>query len=165
MGMRQMARGRALQVLYALEFAPKAKTDAEVVELFFVGDAKRKNGWTPFAQELTAAVRRHAADLDKRIQPRLKKWDIARLPAIDRLCLRMALCELMHFPEIPLRVTINECLELSKRFSPDDSHQYINAVLDALSGEWRDKDFKIGPGGAHEALDPDDASEEEDDDE
>ena len=143
MGTRQMARERALQFLFALEFAPKPVDFREVEVLFLEGEYQRKRGWDDFARELAQNVSDGREALDAKIGPALNRWEIERLPVTDRLCLRMALCEMQTFEQIPLRVTINEYIELAKRFSPEDAHQYLNAVLDNLANEYRHKDFNI----------------------
>jgi hypothetical protein len=69
-----------------------------------------------------------------------------RLPLVDRICLRMAVCELKNYPDIPMRVTLNEYIEIVRLFSTDESPQYINAVLDRLAQKFPKKDFQIQQG-------------------
>lgn len=146
MGTRQMARERALQFLFALEFAPAPVEFREVEELFLRGESQRKRGWDDFARALAEKVHSEREALDATIGPALNRWKVDRLPVTDRLCLRMALCEMQSFDQIPLRVSINEYLELAKRFSPEDAHQYLNAVLDNLANDYRHKDFDAKKG-------------------
>lgn len=145
---RHLARQRAMQLLYALEFADMGgDEDYAVCERRFVNaDPTHKRGWGPFARELAKKVYDERASLDEAIAPMLHNWRLDRLPILDRICLRMALCELREFADIPLRVTINEYIEIVRQFSSDESTQYVNAVLDRLAHEFPSKDFKTGKG-------------------
>ncbi|MBK7649923.1 MAG: transcription antitermination factor NusB [Flammeovirgaceae bacterium] len=62
-----------------------------------------------------------------------KNWEVERLPLTDRIILEMALAEMIHFPNIPVKVTINEYIELSKEYSTPKSRQFINVILDVLA--------------------------------
>ncbi|MEN6625476.1 MAG: transcription antitermination factor NusB [Candidatus Sumerlaeia bacterium] len=149
---RHLARQRAMQLLYALEFAAVASEDDYVAteRRFLAADPTHKRGWGPFARELARRSYDGRAGLDDTIGPMLHNWKLERLPILDRVCLRMALCELRDFPDIPLRVTINEYIELVRQFSSDEATQYINAVLDRLAHQFPEKDFKTGKGSEEE---------------
>lgn len=62
----------------------------------------------------------------------LKNWDPERVTVLDMIMLKMAVCELLHFPTIPVKVTINEFVEISKAYSTENSREFINGVLDRL---------------------------------
>ena len=62
-----------------------------------------------------------------------KNWEVERLPLTDRIILEMALAEMIHFPNIPVKVTINEYIELSKEYSTPKSRQFINGILDVMA--------------------------------
>ena len=66
------------------------------------------------------------------IEPTLKNWDVDRVAIIDMILLKMALCELMNFPTIPTKVTLNEFVEISKQYSTEKSKDFINGILDRL---------------------------------
>lgn len=150
MDIRHLSRQRVLQLLYAAEFAPAGAELDRVRRLFMRLDRRHKRGWGPFAAELAECVHGRAAELDEAIAPLLRGWKLDRLPLVERLCLRMALAELRHFPDIPLRVTVDEYVELVREFSNDEAFQYVNAVLDHLARRHPEKDFRIGPDGRHE---------------
>ncbi len=76
------------------------------------------------------------------IEPTLKNWDADRVAIIDMILLKMALCELMNFPTIPTKVTLNEFVEISKLYSTDKSKDFINGILDRLMKKLA-KDGKI----------------------
>ncbi len=69
----------------------------------------------------------------KLIAKNTKNWDVARLPLTDRLIIEMAITEMVHFPNIPVKVTINEYIELTKEYSTPKSRQFINGILDVIS--------------------------------
>ena len=141
-GIRTLARQRALQLLYALEYAGPNETYEIVERRYLRADPIHRRGWGPFGRKLVQAVRSQSRDLDRAIAPFLHKWTLDRLPLVDLNCLRMALCELRYFDDVPMRVTINEYIELSRMFGTDESPVYINAILDKLAREFPHKDFK-----------------------
>lgn len=83
-----------------------------------------------FASKLYEKSLQKADQLDELIQPHIKNWRLDRLAILDRVILRMAVCELVHFPEIPVKVSINEAIELAKKFSTSQSGRFINGILD-----------------------------------
>ena len=70
---------------------------------------------------------------------KLQNWDIERVAMTDKVLLKMALAELIYFPSIPTKVTINEFIEISKTFSTPKSKKFVNGILDGLSTELVDK--------------------------
>lgn len=85
-----------------------------------------------YARELFITSLEKEAVLMDYIQPKLKNWDAERVAMIDLILLRMGLAELLFFPTIPTKVTINEYIEIAKKYSTDQSGQFINGVLDNL---------------------------------
>ncbi|MFN3402886.1 MAG: transcription antitermination factor NusB [Cytophagaceae bacterium] len=73
--------------------------------------------------------------LEKIVTEKLKNWDPERLAAIDKIILKMAVSEMINFPSIPVKVTINEYIEISKEYSTPKSKQFINGILDTVSAE------------------------------
>lgn len=73
--------------------------------------------------------------LEAEVEPRLKNWDHDRIATTDKIILNMALCEMIHFPSIPTKVTINEYIEICKEYSTPKSKQFVNGILDRLSTE------------------------------
>ncbi|RYD51152.1 MAG: transcription antitermination factor NusB [Sphingobacteriales bacterium] len=124
-----------------------AEVMAMLLENFF-----RKPGKTSFAELLTEEKRQYAKDLvkycidkaeylDETIQPRLKNWDPERVAQIDFILLRMGVCELLYFPTIPTKVTINEYIDIAKTYSTAQSGQFVNGVLDNLLKDLTAKDL------------------------
>lgn len=85
-----------------------------------------------FAESLLVKTLRNQEDYEKAIEPFLKNWDLERVTAIDIMILKLAICEFCEFSEIPLKVTINEYIEISKLYSTPKSKDFINGVLDKL---------------------------------
>ena len=137
---RHLARRGALQLLYALNYSDQSFEATE--EGFLKGGSRRRKSLTPFARELALKTFEQRESLDAEISPVLRHWKLERLALTDRLCLRMGLCEMRSFPDIPLRVTLNEYIELAREFGGDDSPKYVNGVLDRLAQNFKEKDFQ-----------------------
>ena len=88
------------------------------------------------------------ASLAKEFSDKTPNWDIDRIAEVDTIILKMAICELLHFPSIPSKVTINEYLELAKEYSTPKSSLFINGILDNLVKQYLDtsKGTKVGRG-------------------
>ncbi len=78
-------------------------------------------------------------EYEKLIAEKSKNWDIDRIAILDKIILKMALCEMIHFPSIPIKVSINEYIELSKNFSTPKSKKFVNGILDVLSEELKEQ--------------------------
>ncbi len=85
-----------------------------------------------FGERLLTCVEKESEDLLALIQPILKNWDADRVAIVDMILIKMALCELMVFPTIPTKVTLNEFVEIAKLYSTDKSKDFINGILDRL---------------------------------
>jgi N utilization substance protein B len=91
----------------------------------------------PFVVELVDGVSRHREEIDGLISRFSIDWPLARMPAVDRNLLRLAVFELTRRPGTPVGVVIDEAVELAKRFSTDDSGRFVNGVLSAVAAEVR----------------------------
>lgn len=128
---RRLAREQALQALYSIAVGNRdpAEAIAEVISTRASGDHRL------FVRELVMGTLEFAEQGDAQIGPRLQGWTLERLPALDRLILRMGTYELLCRPQTPAPVIINEAIELAKKFSTEDSGRYINGVLSAVASE------------------------------
>lgn len=101
-----------------------------------------------FAKQLFRKTALNADVLVKEYEDKTRNWDIDRLAEIDAIILNLGVCELQKFPSIPVKVTINEYLELAKEYSTPKSSIFINGILDALVKEYRQENKlnKIGRG-------------------
>ena len=122
-GTRREARERALELLYEAE--AKAVAPADVLDGLTISP-------DPYAVELVTGISEHLADLDERIAGLARDWTVDRMPWVDRNILRLGAEELLHHPDVPLAVIINEAVDLAKRFSTEEAGRFVNGVLSAL---------------------------------
>ncbi|MBX7206171.1 MAG: transcription antitermination factor NusB [Bacteroidia bacterium] len=87
------------------------------------------------ARDLYGKVLLHDTELNSLIEEKTKNWDVERIAVTDTILLKMALCEILYFPSIPVKVTINEYLEIAKLYSTPNSKNFINGILDAIQKE------------------------------
>ncbi len=126
---RRKSRRALVQAVY--QWQVSANSYGNIVEDFRDGDALRKADEAFFCEILTHVVRQ-ADGLDKQFQPLLDR-DIDQLDHVERAILRLAAAELGERIDIPYKVVIDEYVELAKTFGAQDSHKYINGVLDKLA--------------------------------
>jgi len=148
---RRLAREKVLQVLYAYELSQEPI--ALVMENVFK-DLKMNNDDFGFVKKLVYEVIRHRDDIEKYIREKVAHWEFERIAVIDRLLLNIGICELLYFPDIPPKVTINEAIEVAKTYSTEKSGMFINGVLDAILDDLKSKKFlkKMGRGLIEESM-------------
>jgi N utilization substance protein B len=131
MGSRRKARECALQMLFAADVS-NTRTD-ELVRTFWshLSDGELEPQARDFATRLAAGTLAHLTEVDERIRSRAEHWRISRMALVDRNVLRLAVYEFLHEPT-PRTVTINEALEIARRFSTYEATQFINGILDAI---------------------------------
>ena len=126
MNNRNKSRELAVQVLYGLHWNPKPL--AEVFEdAFFL---KSKSAHREYAQTLIEGCLKHEEELSQMISKHSQNWKIQRIAIMDVIVLKMALFEMLYLKEIPHPVSINEAINLGKKFSTADSGRFINGILD-----------------------------------
>lgn len=86
-----------------------------------------------FARILFRRTILNSDELEKRITPNTKNWEVERIAYMDMLLMKMAVCELLEFPSIPVKVSLNEYIEISKLFSTPKSNSFINGILDKIA--------------------------------
>lgn len=128
-----------MQVLYAYEIS--REPIQMLVESIAGKDLERDPDQFTFAQNLIYAVLNHRTESNELIAAHTRNWDIDRIASVDRVLLAMGIIEFLYFPDIPPKVTINECVEVAKRYSTEHSGQFVNgvlnAILDSLTSEGR----------------------------
>jgi N utilization substance protein B len=129
MASRRKARELALQMLFQWEQGKHAP--AHVVSTFLSAQNIDTES-EAFALALFEGTIGEVEELDRRIGGQAEHWRLERMAAVDRNLLRLALFELLHYPETPPAVVINEALEIARRFSDKDSVDFVNGVLDAI---------------------------------
>jgi transcription antitermination protein NusB len=126
---RRVLREKVMQALYAHEVSkdPVAHIIANVFE-----DVAASSPDRVFAERLFTLTVEHQAAIDTIIKKRAANWELDRIALIDRLLLRMGICEMQYFDDIPPKVTINEAIEIAKRYSTEKSGNFINGILDHI---------------------------------
>ncbi len=144
--MIQRRKGRELTVkaIYAFEVSgnDKQQVFSSIVAPKFKQDKKNYD----FVEDLFFKTLHHQSRFDEIIQQHIKNWKIERLAILDKVILRMALCEFLFFDEIPTKVTINEAIEIAKNYSTEKSGNFINGILDAALADLK-KEGKINKTG------------------
>lgn len=130
MGRRRHARETALQALYLTDVSAISAGDAFEAVSMDDGTLDEKSG--EFAKSLVEGTANHRKDLDERIQKTAKNWELHRMASVDRSILRMATYEMLHLPETPVNVVIDEAIEVAKKYSSENSSRFINGLLDKL---------------------------------
>jgi N utilization substance protein B len=144
MGTRRRSRELALQFLYqfdtlsetsqnAVDIAAGSPSPDEELELFWEEHGDRVQGeMRDFASTLIQGTCANLAHIDGVITSYSENWRLSRMSKIDRNILRVALYELVYLSGIPPAVTINEAVELGKRFGTEESGSFINGILDKI---------------------------------
>ena len=142
-GTRRQARELALRLLFQQDLSGSApEITARSFEASFSPEQDDENcleispedfarAW-PLARELFLGVAGHLDELDADIARAAENWSLGRMSPVDRGLIRLAYYEMIHREEIPLKVSLNEALEISKSYGDDDSTAFINGVLDRL---------------------------------
>ncbi len=134
MGSRRTARERALQALYQLEIADGAADDALAAAWAASADGDKVDPETQrFAKELVSGVQANLAEIDGLIREYSQHWRIDRMARIDRNVLRLGTFELKYRADIPRSVSIDEAVELGKRYGSEDSSSFVNGLLDRIA--------------------------------
>ena len=128
---RRKARECALQMLFQWDLGKDAP---ETVERLFWSNTRwiEDESIRAFANKLFHTTAGRVRELDDLIRNHAANWRMERMPAVDRNVLRLGVYELLHCRETPPAVVINEALEIARRFSGDESVQFINGLLDSI---------------------------------
>jgi len=120
------ARVFAMQLLYVMEITGQTAGEAlpGVLESQPLADEQKKYG-----MKLVDLVQAHKAELDEDITSASVHWEIDRMAKIDRIVSRIAMVELLYVPDIPIKVAITEAVQISIKFSTDDSGSFVNGLL------------------------------------
>ena len=131
MSTRREARERVMQALYAFEQGGGEAQD--VIENVLKPSLSDADAPTlRFAERLFLRTIDHSEDVDTLIKARVKNWEVERIALVDHILLRMAVTEFLTFDDIPPKVSINEAIEIAKRYSTHRSGQFVNGLLDGI---------------------------------
>ena len=126
---RRKAREQVLGLLYQLDIAGLPLENGLDLYQEQLGREKEPE---PFVQELLQQTIQHQTEIDTLITTTVEHWTFDRIAVLDRNILRLAIAELLYIDNIPVNATINEALELGKKFSTQDSSKFINGILDKI---------------------------------
>ncbi len=132
MGVRRRAREAALQILYCVDLAGDTVERAE--RLHWEHLAASVEG-RDFARAIVEGYGGHATEVDEMIRKVSEHWRLERMPRVDRNILRLSAYELMFMPDVPRKVTLNEAVELAKRYGSEGSPGFVNGVPDRIASE------------------------------
>ncbi|HMP82099.1 MAG TPA: transcription antitermination factor NusB [Verrucomicrobiota bacterium] len=157
MGKRREARERAVQFLFQHDLNPPDDMDRALDEFWqsqraaAIAGEKGKATWGQpvelppptteeaetrlFADPLIRGTIQHRDAIDEQIKKHVQNWEIHRIAAVDRNILRLAIYEMLHRDDIPPVVSINEAVDIAKKFSTNDSGKFVNGILDKIKGE------------------------------
>ena len=130
MGVRRKARAIALQVLYEFDAAGH---NVEAALAHFLADAGLSEDNAAFAQRLVNGVIQNQEQIDQHIKNFAPAWPLEQIPIVDRNILRLAIFEILLDNNVPVKVAINEAVELAKKFGSDSSSRFVNGVLGSVS--------------------------------
>ncbi|MBI2442202.1 MAG: transcription antitermination factor NusB [Lentisphaerae bacterium] len=125
---RRFGREWAVQFLFQHDFNAGNDLNQALEEFWTLQNVALAS--RPFANELIRGVLAHLPELDKRIQAYSEHWELKRLNAVDRNVMRVALFEMLYRSDIPPVVSINEAVDIAKRFSSNESGRFVNGILD-----------------------------------
>ncbi len=132
MGLRRESRELALQMLYALDSNP-SESLLDVLQLFREEQPAVSDRVREFAEGLVRGVYTERQAIDAAIKARSKNWALNRMPRVDLNIMRIATYELMFRKDIPKKVSINEAIEIARRFGDKDSPAFVNGILDEVA--------------------------------
>jgi len=130
---RRRSRQRALQILFLWD-ARRQPVDDAVDAYYDTLFSEERPARDRFVSELVHGTIQHLHEVDERISRHAEHWRMERMPAVDRNILRLAVFEMIH-ARTPAAVAIDEALELARKFSNEESVQFVNGVLDAVHRE------------------------------
>lgn len=138
MNSRRRARELALRALYAEEMTGNTSSDI-IKDMILNHDAEDRV--KQFAKELVKVTVENKTEADDIISGKAFNWDFGRIAILDKLILRMAICELRYFEDIPPKVSIDEAIEIAKKYSTEKSGQFINGILDSVLIDFKNQNL------------------------
>ncbi|NLI16031.1 MAG: transcription antitermination factor NusB [candidate division Zixibacteria bacterium] len=139
MGQRHQARCVVLEVLYSIDIGGIENLEGNLQ--FCASLHKLNDDGLAFSRRLLKAVLDNSEEIDITLKGLIKNWNIERLAVVDKNVLRLGLGEIKYLPETPIKVAIDEAIELAKKYGSADSGRFVNGILDAAgarSGEVND---------------------------
>lgn len=125
---RREAREKAFQILFQLDINDSATEEV-------IRDFLKKEKEDAYLKSVAEGVLMNRKEIDERISDKLKNWSFDRLASVEKTTLRIATYEMYYIDGIPLKVTINEAVELAKKYGESSSGKFVNGVLSRMNEE------------------------------
>lgn len=133
MSARSKARKRALDMLFQADVRDAPPADVLAAEAArAAGEPAREASWL-YAREIVDGVIAHRTEIDEVIRAHARDWKLERMPAVDRSVLRIGVWELLHNPDVPAAVAIDEAVDLAKQYSTEESGAFVHGVLGRIA--------------------------------
>ena len=137
---RRKSRELALQTIYAYNM----QIDGEELQKVSINEIKKnlihglnvKKSVAEYAEKLVDITLADRNKINKQISKTSDNWDIDRISHVDKALLQIAIAEMLNCPDVPVKVVINEAIELARSFSSDESIPFINGILDGVNKKW-----------------------------
>lgn len=127
---RRLIREVVMQILYAYEM--RKEDIRKVAEGILPEEIKNQQKSRDFAFALLEKIVPNLALIDSKIKSHADNWELDRMAVIDKNLMRIAIAEMLYFPDVPPKVSINEAIEIAKQYSTDKSGKFVNGILDAV---------------------------------
>ncbi|GAB4134525.1 MAG: transcription antitermination factor NusB [Ignavibacteriales bacterium] len=147
---RRLTREKVLQIIYAYDMNGGGLEFLSMTLLADIENSEDKK----FANDLLEKLIADRKEIVGLIKAKIDNWEMERIAIIDKILLQMGVCELLYFPDIPPKVSINEVIEIAKEFSTAGSGKFINGILDAILLDLKNSGTlnKIGRGLIDESI-------------
>lgn len=142
MGSRRNARELALQALFSMDMN---RDFSDNMLKRFCGHFQPAVSVGPFFMQLVTGVLRTISRLDQLIEGHSKHWKLDRMSCVDRNIMRIAIYEILHCEDIPPKVSINEAIDIAKKYGSEDSGAFINGIIDSIRIAFENKEIRPEP--------------------
>ncbi|MBI4746162.1 MAG: transcription antitermination factor NusB [Deltaproteobacteria bacterium] len=132
MSSRRKGRELALQMLFQLDLV-KTGVDEAIRAFWKTREELPSEDTRDFCEELVRGAFEHNEEIDRFVEETSSNWRLSRMPVVDRNVLRIAVYEMLYRKDIPTTVTINEAIDVGKKFGSEDSGAFINGILDKIA--------------------------------
>ncbi len=140
MGNRRKSREFAMQALFYIDMG---RNDPKEMLARFCDNFTPPSKALPFFLKLVNGVVEHRSEIDEIIERFSSNWKISRMPCVDRNIIRIAAYEMFYCPDIPATVSINEAIDIGKKFGSEESGAFINGILDSIRMSLEKEQLKI----------------------
>lgn len=134
---RHQVREMAFQTMFSMLYQEEMTVDASIENILSMQEVQGEEfpEIPQYLELIVTGVKEHKDEIDLVIEKHLKSWKLNRLAKADLVILRLSVFEMLYVTDVPNRVSLNEALELTKRFSDDDSRRFVNGVLSSVMAE------------------------------